>query len=73
MTQKIEFGSVATDALTGFTGMVYGYCRYMTGCDQYYLVPKVAADGEHRAGHWFDVDRLHVDPTGVMVALAEPE
>lgn len=60
--QKHEFGKTASDKITGFKGIITGYARYMTGCDQYLLAPKCMAKetGKYPRGQWFDDNRLTI-------------
>jgi len=51
-------GDVLQDAITGFKGTVTGRANYLTGCDQYLLVPKVDKEGKHVDGRWIDSQRL---------------
>lgn len=36
--QRIPFGAICKDKVTGFKGTALGYQRHLTGCDQVYLV-----------------------------------
>lgn len=54
----IEFEKVYRDRITGFQGACTGIARYVSGCDQVYLVPKVGNDNKPAEGAWFDDDRL---------------
>lgn len=58
---NVVLGKVYRDSITGFTGTCTGTCKYISGCDQVLLVPKVKDDGTYIEGHWFDDVRL-VDP-----------
>jgi len=53
-----NLGAVATDSITGFKGSVVGFCQYVTGCDQYLVLPKCGKDGAYPKGQWIDVTRL---------------
>ena len=53
-------GKTLKDKLTGFSGVATGFCRYLTGCDQYNVTPKIDDDGKYPTSHWFDVVRLEV-------------
>jgi len=55
---KFELGCSAQDKITGFSGIVTGFCCYLTGCDQYLLTPKVDEKGGYVNAKWFDVNRL---------------
>ncbi len=55
---NIRLGSKMKDKITGFEGVVTGYCKYLTGCHQALLVPPVDDDGKMIDGHWCDEQRL---------------
>lgn len=63
----IELGKKARDKITGFTGIITGRSQYLTGCDQYCLVPPVKDDKIGDA-HWFDEGRLEIIGEGVTEA-----
>lgn len=54
----MQLGITARDKITGFQGVVTGYCQYISGCHQALLVPPVDEKGAPRDGQWFDVQRL---------------
>ena len=54
----ILLGKTVKDKVTGFTGVATSYVQYMTGCNQYSVMPKVGEDGKLPEGHWFDEQRL---------------
>jgi len=56
----IKLGVWAKDKVTGFEGTVIGHVRYLTGCDQYLLAPKVDAEGKHVDSRWYDVNRIEI-------------
>jgi hypothetical protein len=58
--QRLEFGLKVRDQLTGFEGLVTGYAKYITGCDQFLVTPGVDEKGGMREGRWFDDQRLEV-------------
>lgn len=62
----IELGDRAKDRVTGFTGIVTGHARHMTGCDTYGLTPPVNDKGETREAQWFDETRLDVTEAGAV-------
>lgn len=68
---KIELGSRAKDAVTGFSGIVTGYCRHLTGCDTYGLDPGVDKEGKLSDNRimWFDVNRLIVIETCAQTGI----
>lgn len=53
-----NLGKTATDSITGFKGTVVGFCKYVTGCDLYLVLPKCGKDGSYPKGQWIDVTRL---------------
>ena len=55
---EIDLGSQVQDQVTGFFGIVTGHCRYITGCNQYLVQPKVKSNGDFVDSRWFDEDRL---------------
>lgn len=70
----IELGRMVRDRITGFRGVVTGYVRYISGCNQALVVPKVKDDGSLPDAIWFDEQRL-VDegmPTVTLENEAHP-
>lgn len=55
---QFNHGDILKDKITGFQGTVTGRADYLTGCNQYLIVPKVKKDGEWKDGRWFDEQRL---------------
>lgn len=54
-----KLGLTGTDSITGFSGVIVGYCAYLSGCNQLLLVPPMnKKDGTLRDGQWFDVQRI---------------
>lgn len=51
-------GTTQRDKITGFQGVVTGYCEYISGCNQALLIPKLDEKGAYQESHWFDVQRL---------------
>jgi len=64
-----EMGTTGEDIITGFKGVITGYCHYLTGCDQLCLQPaiKKGKDVKHEvpAGSWFDVNRVKITDSKV--------
>jgi len=54
----IKLGSKVKDKITGFTGIVTGYVRYLSGCNQALVVPPLDKDGKLQEANWFDEQRL---------------
>lgn len=55
---KLPLGSKAKDDVTGFSGVVTGYCYDLTAKDQVAIQPPLAKDGAFRERQWFDADRV---------------
>lgn len=63
----IEFEKEYEDRITGFKGFCVGISRFVSGCDQVLIVPRVKESGEYQSGQWFDDDRLVSVETGEHV------
>lgn len=63
-------GRKAKDKITGFEGIVVGCATYITGCDQYCLVPP-ARDGKVEPSQWFDEGRIEVTGDGVACSAVQ--
>ena len=63
----ITLGQKAKDKVTGFKGILIGRCQYLTGCDQYGIVPAVGKDGKTGDVQWFDEGRIQVIGKGVTI------
>ena len=60
----IELGQEAKDKVTGFIGIITARYQYITGCDQYCLVPK-EVKGELKDAHSFDEGRIEIIGPGI--------
>ena len=67
----IQLGQKAKDKVTGFEGIIIGRCQYLTGCDQYGLVPP-ARDGKIESAQWFDEGRIEIVGAGVTAPARSP-
>lgn len=65
-TEMIELGLAGKDKITGFTGIITGMCKHLTGCNQYCLVPKSKDGNELKGGEWFDEGRIVVIGPGIL-------
>lgn len=61
-------GKTVTDKITGFKGVVTGHCRYISGCDQLLVTPKVKGDTVVES-KWIDQQRCEVDKSAKRVVL----
>lgn len=64
-----KLGATYEDKITGFRGIATGHVRYMTGCNQVLLQPRVGGDGKKIEPEWFDEQRL--DDLGVPVVALD--
>jgi len=53
-------GKTVKDKITGFTGVVTGTAKYLTGCDQACVTPKADDPSKYPDGVWMDVNRLTI-------------
>lgn len=60
----IKLGQEAKDKITGLQGILIGRCQYLTGCDQYGIVPP-AKDGKVSEAAWFDEGRIEIIGKGI--------
>ena len=60
--QSENLGLKGTDRITGFTGTIVGFVEYLTGCNQYLIVPKCKKGDENTKpkGHWIDDNRIDI-------------
>lgn len=59
---KENLGKKGTDRITGLTGTITAYVEYLTGCNQYLIVPKCKKGEENikPTGHWIDDNRIDI-------------
>lgn len=55
---KVALGSMVTDSITGFSGIVVARIEYLNGCIQYEVQPKALHEGKPVATKWLDEQRL---------------
>lgn len=55
---KFAIGDKLKDRISGFVGIATGYCKYVTGCGQYCLVPESKDGTKKEEGAWIDEGRL---------------
>lgn len=53
-----DLGITVQDKITGFKGVLNGIVRYISGCHQGLVVPRVKDDGSLIDSQWFDLQRL---------------
>ena len=60
-----KLGKKAKDKITGFEGIITGKIIFLTGCNQYCLVPKKLKDGTLPKSQWFDEGRVIITGPGI--------
>lgn len=56
---RVPFGSKVKDKITNFTGIVIGFCTYITGCDQYLVQPQSKKNSSTKEkSYWIDDSRI---------------
>lgn len=53
-------GLKVREKITGFEGIVTGYCIYISGCNQALVAPATDENGKHVEAMWWDEQRLDV-------------
>jgi hypothetical protein len=72
--RHIQFGDRVKDVVTGVEGIVIGFSRFSTGCDQFSVQQgKVSSEGKLSETLWFDRHRLTVIEERAVVVLGQPE
>lgn len=70
---KFQLGVPAKDKVTGFKGMLTGYCKYLTGCDQYLITPECDDDNKPGKSGWYDENRIEFTSTDQPPLVLEDE
>lgn len=67
----IELGSEVRDRITGFRGIATSRAVHLSGCDRYWIEPKVDKDGKRLEGCWCDEGTIEViqAPTKTMEGI----
>ena len=65
-TFKFSNGDKVKEKITGFEGVITGTCFYITGCDQYLVVPKSKKPNVKSEGAWYDEGRLDLVEENVL-------
>jgi len=55
-----NLGKKATDKVTGFKGVITSKHSYLTGCNQYGVVPTAGKDNKPGGAKYFDEGRLKI-------------
>lgn len=70
---KLEFGLTAKDKITGFEGVIGAFARYISGCNQVLLIPKLDYQNNHRDSQWFDEQRIEIVSSVEKIVLDNGE
>lgn len=62
-------GLTVRDRISGFVGVVTGHVRYLTGCNQLLVQPRVGGDGKWIDSQWVDESRASIDTSHERVTL----
>jgi hypothetical protein len=62
-----NLGKKAKDKITGFEGIIIGYCHYLFGCNTYGISPQILKDGKKIETEWFDEGRIEIIGAGITV------
>lgn len=61
MTNRLPaLGDRVRDRITGFEGIATTHASHLTGCDRFWLSPRVGQDGKPIDGMWVDIDMLEI-------------
>lgn len=64
----MNLGKKGKDIISGFEGIIIGYCKYLTGCNQYLIRPACCKnDGSMPDAHWLDEDRVEILPGDPLI------
>ena len=58
--KDIELGQTVRDKVTGFKGIAITKCKYLNGCIQYSIQPRVNDNGEIPKDQWIDEQQLEI-------------
>lgn len=61
----IELGRKGKDKITGFEGIIMARHQYLTGCDQYTIVPAKNKNGGLDDAYQFDEGRIEITGEGI--------
>ena len=76
MAFKYHRGVYVQDIVTGFRGCIVARTDSLTGCNRYWVLPKVGEDGKPVDGLWLDEHEIEVDTNKQQLVIprdaAEP-
>jgi len=67
---KFSNGDKVKEKVTGFTGTITGTCFYLTGCNQYLVIPECKEPNQKAEGTWYDEGRLELVKNQVVTVDA---
>jgi hypothetical protein len=67
-----NFGFLARNIITGFTGITYGYNKNIAGCEFYAVRPQSLEDNTKESdGRWVEVDYIEIVNQGIVEKLSD--
>ena len=66
---KHPLGHMATDKITGFTGVITSRVEFLTGCNRYHVQPREIRDAKVVEGMYFDEDQIRVSDEPVILRV----
>jgi hypothetical protein len=73
---KFKLGIEVKDIVTGFKGITMARAEYLTGCDQYLVLPQPKGNKTYPESQWIDDGRLKATKKGMIIKpddIADPE
>jgi len=65
---KFNLGIEVKDVVTGFKGIVMAHAEYLTGCDQYLVLPQPKKGSNiYPESRWFDEGRIKSTKRGIVI------
>ncbi len=64
-----RLGRIGTDKITGFSGVIVGEVKYLTGCTQLLIQPRLGKDNEFPESKWIDEDRVTVSGDPIVLEV----
>ena len=55
-----ELGDRVRDKISGLEGIATAHAQHLTGCDRFWVAPRVGQDGKPVDGMWIDIDMLEI-------------
>ena len=66
-SKTVEIGDLVKDRVTGFTGIVTAYTKFLSGCDRVGVQPRDLKEGGIRMSEAFDILQLEILEKGAVI------